>query len=148
MIQSGDVKEVNRLKNELNKLCEQEEKMWQQRSRVQWLQSGDENNKFFHGVLTQRKRRNFIKGLQDENGTWQDNEEVVSGMLMKFYANLFTSSNPCNLERILEGIQPVVTEDMRIALAKPFVVEEVECAIKDMAPLKALGLDGMSPLFY
>ena len=98
--------------------------------------------------MTQRKRRNFIKGLQDENGTWQDNEEVVSGMLMKFYANLFTSSYPCNLERILEGIQPVVTEDMRIALAKPFVVEEVECAIKDMAPLKALGPDGMSTLFY
>ena len=69
-------------------------------------------------------------------------------MLMKLYANLFTSSNPCNLERILEGIQPVVTEDMRIALAKPFVVEEVECAIKDMAPLKALGPDGMSTLFY
>ena len=69
-------------------------------------------------------------------------------MLMKFYANLFTSSNPCNLEQILEGIQPVVIEDMRIALAKLFVVEEVECEINDMAPLKALGLDGMSPLFY
>ena len=133
MVQSGDVKEVNRLKNELNKLCEQEEKMWQQRSRVQWLQSGDENNKFFHGVSTQRKRRNFIKGLRDENGTWQDNEEVISGMLIEFYANLFTSSNPCNLEWILEGIQQVETENMRIALAKPFIVEEEECAIKDMA---------------
>ena len=28
LVQSGDVKEVNRLKKELNKLCEQEEKMW------------------------------------------------------------------------------------------------------------------------
>lgn len=122
--------------------------MWQQRSRVQWLQSGDKNTKFFHGVSTQRKRRNFIKGLQDENGTWQDNEEVVSGMLIEFYANLFTSSNLGNLEQILEGIQPVVTEDMQIALAKPFVVEKVECAIRDMAPLKAPRLDGIPPLFY
>ena len=103
-IQSGEVKEVNRLKMELNKLCEHDEKMWQQRSRVQWLQSGDRNTKFFHGVLTQRKRRNFIKGLRDENGTWQENEEVVSGMLIEFYTNLFTSSIPGNLERILEGI--------------------------------------------
>lgn len=122
--------------------------MWQQRSRVQWLQSGDKNTKFFHGVSTQRKRRNFIKGLQDENGTWQDNEEVVSGMLIEFYANLFTSSNLGNLEQILEGIQPVVTEDMQITLAKPFVVEKVECAIRDMAPLKAPRLDGIPPLFY
>ena len=54
-------------------------------------------------------------------------------MLIEFYANLFTSSNPCHLERILKGLQPVVTEDIRIGLAKPFTVEEVECAIKDMA---------------
>ena len=58
------------------------------------------------------------------------------------------SSNPHNLDRILEGVQPVVTEDMRAALARPFNVEEVECAIKDMAPLKAPGPDGMPPLFY
>ena len=122
--------------------------MWHQRFRVQWLQSGDKNTKFFHGVSTQRKRRSFIKGLRDENGTWQENEEVVSGMLIEFYANLFTSSTPGNLEQILEGIQPVVTEEMQINLAKPFVVEEVESAIKDMAPLNALGPDGMPPLFY
>ena len=103
-VQLGEDEEVNRLKMELSKLCEQEEKMWQQRSRVQWLQSGDKNTKFFHGVSTQRKRRNFIKGLKDENGTWQENEEVVSGMLIEFYANLFTSSTPGNLEQILEGI--------------------------------------------
>ena len=92
-VQSSDVEMVNWLKKELNVLCEQKEKMWQQRSQVQWLQSRDQNTKFFHGVSTQRKRRNFIKGLRDENGTWQENEEVVLGMLIEFYANLFTSSN-------------------------------------------------------
>ena len=69
-------------------------------------------------------------------------------MLIEYYANLLTTSNPCNLGRILEGVQPVVTEDMRATLARPFNVEEVECAIKDMAPLKASGPDGMPPLFY
>ena len=54
-------------------------------------------------------------------------------MLIEFYANLFTSSNPCHLEQILKRLQPVVTEDIRIGLAEPFTVEEVECAIKDMA---------------
>ena len=69
-------------------------------------------------------------------------------MLIEYYANLFTIANPRNLGRILERVQPVVTEDMRVALARPFNVEEVECAIKDMAPLKASGPDGMPPLFY
>ena len=83
----------------------------QQRSQVQWLQSGDQNTKFFHGASTQQKRRKLTKGLQDENEIWLDNEEVVLGMLIEFYENLFTSSNPCNFEWILEGIQLVVTED-------------------------------------
>ena len=147
-IRCGDVDVVIRLKNKLNDLCEQEERMWHKRSRVQWLQSGDQNTKFFHEVSTQRKRRNFIKRLCDENGTWQENEEVILGLLIEYYANLSTSSNPCNLDRILEGVQPVVTEDMRATLAMPFNAEEVECAIKDMAPLKAPGPDGMPPLFY
>ena len=69
-------------------------------------------------------------------------------MLIEFYAKLFTSSNPCNLEWILEGIQQVETQNMRIALAKPFIVEEEECAIRDMAPLKAPGPDRMPSLFY
>ena len=73
---------------------------------------------------------------------------MVSGLLIEYYANLFTTSNPRNLEWILDGVQPVVTKEIRVTLARPFNVEEVECAIKDMAPLKALGSDGMLPLFY
>ena len=41
--------------------------------------------------------------------------------------------------------QEVVTNSMRTKLAQAYTVGEVEKAIKDMAPLKALGLDGMPP---
>ena len=37
---------------------------------------------------------------------------------------------------------------MMTDLARPYTVEEVEFAIKEMAPLKALRLDGMPSLFY
>lgn len=37
---------------------------------------------------------------------------------------------------------------MNTTLTTPYKAEEVEIAINDMAPLKALGLDGMPPLFY
>ena len=86
--------------------------------------------------------------MRDENGTWQENDEVILGLLIEFYANLFTSSNPRNLEWILEGVQPVVTKEMRATLARPFTMEEVECAIKYMALLKTPGPDRMPPLFY
>lgn len=62
--------EVERLKSELSILYDKEEKMWQQRSHIHWLKNGDHNTKFFHGIATQRKCRNFSKGLRDENRVW------------------------------------------------------------------------------
>ena len=42
----------------------------------------------------------------------------------------------------------MVTKEMRTNLACPYSLDEVDVAIKEMAPLKALGPDGMPPLFY
>ena len=41
-----------------------------------------------------------------------------------------------------------MNDDMNVELTKPYTQEEVNAAIKQMSPLKALGLDGMPPLFY
>ena len=141
---SGVPQEVEIIRKELNQLLEKEEKMWQQRSRVQWLENGDKNTKFFHRIATQRKRRNFIKGLKDEEDVWQNDEHIFSGLLVGFNEKLFASSNPQNMN----GVQEVVTDSMRTKLAQAYSVGEVEKAIKDMALLKAPGPDGMPPLFY
>ncbi len=43
---------------------------------------------------------------------------------------------------------PVVTEEMNEELSREFTPGEVAVALKQMAPLKAPGLDGLPPLFY
>ena len=148
MARSGNCEEVDRLKKELNVLYDKEEKMWQQRSQKQWLKIGDQNTRFFHGFATQRKRYNFIKGLGDEQRVMQEDEGAVLALLVEYYTKLFTSSNPQDLDHILDGVQFVVTDEMREELGKPYTSEEVGEAIRQMAPLKALGPDDMPPLFY
>ena len=86
--------------------------------------------------------------MRDGNGVWQEDEEVFSAIITNFYTHLFTSSNPQALDRVLDGVDVVVTETMSADLMRPFTSEEVGMAIKEMAPLKALGPDGMPPLFY
>ena len=148
LARTGEHKVVVWIKKELNTLYGKEEKIWQQQSRVQWLQHGDQNTKFFHGTTTQRKMKNFIKGLRDGNGDWREDEEVFSALLTDFYTHLFTSLNPHDFDRVLDGVEAVVTETMHEDLMRPFTSEEVAMAIKEMAPLKASGPDGMPLLFY
>ena len=69
-------------------------------------------------------------------------------MLVDFYVGIFTTSSPHNLDGVLDGVQEVVTSEMNTTLTAPYKAEEVEIAIKDMAPLKAPGPNGMPSFFY
>lgn len=69
----GDMLAVRTLRNDLNSLLKKEEMMWRQRLRAVWLKEGDRNMKFFHGCASQRRRRNTINVLRDENGTLHNN---------------------------------------------------------------------------
>ena len=64
--------EISAVRKELNELHIREEIMWNQLSRVLWLQNGDRNTKFFHASASQRQRKNRIGGLMDEGGIWQE----------------------------------------------------------------------------
>ena len=45
-----------------------EDCMWNQRAKVDWLRDGDKNTKYFHCRSTERNKRNFILGLENEFG--------------------------------------------------------------------------------
>ncbi|XVE94527.1 hypothetical protein REPUB_Repub02eG0016400 [Reevesia pubescens] len=50
-------------KSDLWTACKIEEKSWQQKSRLMWLQEGDRNTKFFQLMATNRRRKNQITTL-------------------------------------------------------------------------------------
>ena len=89
---------VVQLWRELNVLLDKESKMWRQRARTQWVAKGDKNTRYFHGVATQRQRKNFIKGIKDGDGVWQSDEDVVLATFMEFYTRLFTQSHSHDLD--------------------------------------------------
>ena len=68
-------------------------------------------------------------------------------MIVEYYKQLFTSSNPQDFE-VVQFTKRVVSEDMNSSLIRNFSKEEVEIALKQMAPLKAPGPDGMPPIFF
>ena len=122
--------------------------MWRQRSKIAWLHDGDRNTWFFHSKASQRRQRNYITKLHDANRGWCSSQAQVNATIVDFYQNLLTSSSPSNFEEVIETIPHVVTDEMNDMLMAEFHIQEVEIALKQMAPIKAPGLDGMPPLFY
>jgi hypothetical protein len=69
--------EIKSLQVEIGELLEQEELMWRQRAKMHWLKEWDKNTRFFHECVKQRRRRNVISQIEDEDGrTWSDPGEV------------------------------------------------------------------------
>lgn len=64
----GSIDFFLQLKGEVAELLRVEEKMWQQRSHVHWMVSGDKNTSYFHNRASQRFRRNNISELRDLEG--------------------------------------------------------------------------------
>lgn len=46
------------------------------------MKEGDRNTKYFHAKASQRRRVNYDKKIQTEDGTWvEDNAEIINLML-------------------------------------------------------------------
>ena len=122
--------------------------MWAQRSRIQWASQGDKNTKYFHSKATRRYRKNQICGLRDEQDSWRVGQDDISGIVIDYYQKLFTSTVLDPPSIVLEHVPQVITEEMNQTLTGEFREEEVLATLKQMAPMKAPGLDGMPPLFF
>ena len=96
--------EVLHLRCELNVLLDKENHMWAQRSHIQWLTNGDRNIGYFHGDATQRKQKNFIKGIRNSSSEWITDKNVVSDIFVDFYSRLFISSRLMTLLEFWKGI--------------------------------------------
>jgi hypothetical protein len=140
--------QIQNKENELDKLLEKEEMWWSQRSRVQWLQHGDKNTKFFHQKASQRRQRNRIDAIQDEQGTTHHNIEGIENTLTNYFKSLFTSQSTHNMEQAVKVVKNKITPDMQDFLNTTYTVEEVTEAIKHMKGMAAPGPDGLPAVFY
>lgn len=145
---SGNNSSIWHLKAEINILIDWESKVWNQRYRVLWLSKGDSNTKFFHRKSTKRFWRNSILGFKDTNGRWLDQAVDIGEIFIQYYNELFSTSILHQVQEALQNIQQIVTKSVNSERVGTFHDWEVMNALRQMAPLKALGPDGMSLLFY
>ena len=117
--------QISETRMELNKLYAMEEDMWHQRSRSNRAKSGDKNTRYFHEKASSRKRKSTITGLMDESNQWKEDPEVVKGIAVRYYQNLFSSNQAAVHKDLLDAIDTRVSEPMNALLIRDFQVVEV-----------------------
>ena len=89
-----------------------------------------------------------MQGIKDEVGVWRTRQEEIGEVMDNYFKSLFTASEGIVSTRALDCVPPLIDEEMNGDLCREFEASEVVIALKQMAPLKAPGPDGMPPLFY
>jgi hypothetical protein len=83
--------EEKKVEHKIVELSFREEIMWRQRARVQWLAEGDKNTRFFHQKANNRKKKNRITRLVEENATIHENSADLEKHTVEFFKDLYTS---------------------------------------------------------
>ncbi|KAK4386390.1 hypothetical protein Sango_2509600 [Sesamum angolense] len=143
-------KEIEKLKDAIKDMAGKEEILWNQRAKALWLATRDRNTGFFHAKANERKVRKEIKLIKDATGNEVGNKKGIQRVVLSYFRSIFTSTNPIDeaVNEVLEYLDCRVTLAMNEALLLSFTSEEITRALKEMHPLKSLGPDSMSPIFY
>ncbi|KAL2944157.1 hypothetical protein RDABS01_032504, partial [Bienertia sinuspersici] len=111
---------------ELDELHRLEESYWHARARANELRDGDKNTSYFHHKASQRRKKNEIKKMEDENGVIKESREEIGDIINAYFTNMFTSSHPTEMEEATAGLSPMVTENLLDAERGEWCEEKIE----------------------
>ena len=139
---------MQRLKQDLAEALREEKLFWRQKCREKWLRAGDRNTKYFHNCVKGRRIQNMILMLMDDNDQEHFSEGAKGSLAVDFFRELFTSSNPVDLETLFLGFNSKVTAEMNARLTATVTLEEIKAAAFCVKGSSAPGEDGLTGIFY
>ncbi|XP_012857002.1 PREDICTED: uncharacterized protein LOC105976270 [Erythranthe guttata] len=118
--------QIRVLKLELERAYEDNNLYWRQRSKIQWIQEGDRNTKFFHAKATSRHRINRMERLKGADGEWKESHHEIEQIISDYFNQLFTSTEPNEdeIEEVLTNVENKISSAAGHLLSMPFTAEE------------------------
>ncbi|GKC47378.1 RNA-directed DNA polymerase, eukaryota [Tanacetum coccineum] len=117
-----------------------------QKAKIKWAIEGDENVKFFHGMLNKKRNQSNIRGIM-VNGTWVDDPVQVKREFFEHFWGRF--DKPSVNRACIDTPFPVsLSIDQKEDMERRISKEEVKRAVWDCGVDKSPGPDGFSFSFY
>lgn len=131
--------------------AQQEETLWRQKSQIRWLKDGEKNTKFFHKTTVQHRMNNFIAHIQNEQGERIETHEGIEEDFLRYFKKAHQEPSIDRLpaiEKILQNIPKLITEEQNLLLLQPIQMQEVESVANQLKAGKAPGPDGFTSDFF
>ncbi|GJS59119.1 RNA-directed DNA polymerase, eukaryota [Tanacetum coccineum] len=117
-----------------------------QKVKINWSIEGDENSRFFHGMLNKKRNQQAIRGILKE-GTWVDDPKAVKNEFLSHFKERFDSPNSSRLMLDMDFPNRVSVEQV-MDLERNVSKEEIKRAVWDCGSDKSPGPDGFTFGFY
>ncbi|GKD73446.1 RNA-directed DNA polymerase, eukaryota, partial [Tanacetum coccineum] len=117
-----------------------------QKAMIKWSIKGDENSKYFHGIINKQRNNIAIRGILVD-GAWIGDPVIVKNEFFNHFKYRFniTSSDRLTLDMEFPN---KLSFDQKTDLERPFTKEEIKGAVWDCRLNESSGPDGFTFGFY
>ncbi|XP_062118254.1 uncharacterized protein LOC133831861 [Humulus lupulus] len=126
------------------------ESFLRQKSKVDWLRSGDDNTAYFHACLKQRRASNCITSIVTETGQSIENFDAVVDHFVNHFQKIMGSKSMASrsIQKSCFDLGHKLTLEQQVSLVKPFSTKEVKDAFFSINSIKILRPDGFGSGFF
>ncbi|GJT74437.1 RNA-directed DNA polymerase, eukaryota [Tanacetum coccineum] len=117
-----------------------------QKAKIQWAIEGDENSKFFHGIINRKRANLSIRGVMVD-GEWVDDPNRVKDEFRSHFATRFQAPI-VNRSRLNFMFLKRLDPDLAVELEKPITRDEIRNAVWACGENKSPGPDGFTFEFF
>ncbi|GKB49658.1 RNA-directed DNA polymerase, eukaryota, partial [Tanacetum coccineum] len=130
----------------LHELKESDARDSVQKAKVQWAIEGDENSRFFHGVINRKRANLAIRGVMVD-GEWVDDPSRIKEAFRTHFATCFQSPN-VNRSRLAFEFPKTLNPEQVSELESPISKDEIRKAVWACGENKSPGPDGFTFEFF
>ncbi|GJW82120.1 hypothetical protein Tco_0146095 [Tanacetum coccineum] len=117
-----------------------------QKAKIKWAIEGDENSKYYHGVLNKKRNQLAIRGILVE-GRWIESPILVKDEFLSYFASRFNKPPDYRLHIDLDFPNKLSLKQQMV-LEIEVTREEIKKAVWDCGVDKSPGPDGFTFGFY
>nr|GFB32122.1 RNA-directed DNA polymerase, eukaryota, reverse transcriptase zinc-binding domain protein [Tanacetum cinerariifolium] len=115
-------------------------------AKIKWCVEADDNTKFFHAMVNQKRRYLAIHGIKFE-GRWIEDPTGIKDVFTNFFEQKFQQIQVVNIIN-RSPFYKSINSDQTMLLDAPVLDSEIKNAIWDCGSKKSPGPDGYSFAFY